>query len=437
MTAVTQRGIIATAIPADRDAGANSWPFDTMLVRAFWTLFASIVGPVWAAQFVAISLPAIALVLTTGSSFGAEQRMATPAGAKACAGDNGGITLPPGFCATVFADNIGHARHLVVAPNGVVYVNTWSGTYYGNDKPPYGGFLVALQDTNGDGRANVKIRFGTGAESGNAGGTGIALYNGALYAETNDRIVRYALSAGTIAPTTQPEIIISGMPLTGDHPMHPFQIDAKGALYVDLGSPTNSCQVQNRILNSPGVNPCTELETRAGIWRYDANRTGQHFSPAERFVTGLRNGEGIAFESAGRIFATQHGRDQLGQNWPSLYMPMEGAEEPAEEMVELEQGADYGWPYCYYSLVHQKLVLAPEYGGDGGKARRSEPLSQLSRPTGRPTILRFTRDGSSRLPTVEVCSSPSTAHGTARPSHRTATIWCSSPSRKASLLENT
>jgi glucose/arabinose dehydrogenase len=340
MTAVAQRSITLTRFAA----GARG---DALRIAALGTL---------------------TLLLATGSSFGTDQRGPNPAGSKGCAADNGGITLPPGFCATVFADNIGHARHLVVAPNGVVYVNTWSGTYYGNDKAPSGGFLVALQDTNGDGRANVKIRFGTGAESGNAGGTGIALYNGALYAETNDRIVRYALPAGTIAPTAQPEIIVSGMPLTGDHPMHPFQIDAKGSLYVDLGSPTNSCQVQNRILNSPGVNPCTELETRAGIWRYDANRTGQHFSPAERFVTGLRNGEGIAFDSAGRIFATQHGRDQLGQNWPGLYMPMEGAEEPAEELVQLEQDADYGWPYCYYSLVHQKLVLAPEYGGDGGKA---------------------------------------------------------------------
>jgi glucose/arabinose dehydrogenase/cytochrome c5 len=314
------------------------------------------------------ALGSVALLITTVTSFGAEQRGASPAGAKACAADNGGITLPPGFCATVFADNIGHARHLVVAPNGVVYVNTWSGTYYGNDKPPSGGFLVALQDTNGSGRADVKIRFGTGVESGNAGGTGIALYNGALFAETNDRIVRYALPAGTIAPTAQPETVVSGMPLTGDHPMHPFQIDAKGSLYVDLGSPSNACQVQNRILNSQGVNPCTELETRAGIWRYDANRTGQQFSPTERFVTGLRNGEGIVFDSAGRIFATQHGRDQLSQNWPDLYTPPQGVNEPAEELVQLEQGADYGWPYCYYSLSKKKLVLAPEYGGDGGKA---------------------------------------------------------------------
>ncbi len=44
--------------------------------------------------------------------------------AQPCAGDNGGIVLPPGFCATVFADNIGHARQMAVAPNGVVYVNT-------------------------------------------------------------------------------------------------------------------------------------------------------------------------------------------------------------------------------------------------------------------------------------------------------------------------
>ena len=54
----------------------------------------------------------------------------------ACPQNDSGLTLPPGFCASVFADGIGHARHLVVAPNGVVYVNTWSGRYYGNDTPP-------------------------------------------------------------------------------------------------------------------------------------------------------------------------------------------------------------------------------------------------------------------------------------------------------------
>jgi glucose/arabinose dehydrogenase/mono/diheme cytochrome c family protein len=308
------------------------------------------------------------LLLTVSPSAAQDERHTAAAAAEACVGNDSGITLPPGFCATVFADNIGHARQMVVAPNGVVYVNTWSGRYYRNDTPPAGGFLVALQDTTGDGHADVVARFGPGAETGNAGGTGIALYNGAVYAETNDRIVRYALPAGVVAPSGPPEVIVSGLPLTGDHPMHPFRIDAQGGLYVDLGSATNSCQVANRMPNSPGIQPCTELETRAGIWRYDANRTGQRFSPAERFVTGLRNGEGIAFDATGRMFATQHGRDQLRENWPHLYTPEQGANEPAEELVQLERGADYGWPYCYYDLARHRLVLAPEYGGDGGKA---------------------------------------------------------------------
>src|SRR5438874_11626301 len=109
----------------------------------------------------------IGLVLATGAFLA---RQAKPATTKqVCAEDNGGLTLPAGFCATVFADNIGHARHLVVAPNGVVYVNTWSGRYYGNDTPPAGGFLVALHDTNGDGRADVTLRFGDSVQTGMAG----------------------------------------------------------------------------------------------------------------------------------------------------------------------------------------------------------------------------------------------------------------------------
>jgi glucose/arabinose dehydrogenase len=306
-----------------------------------------------------------ALLFVAAPSVARDVQRAAAGATQPCPGDNGGITLPPGFCATVFADNVGHARQMAVAPNGVVYVNTWSGRYYRNDTPPPGGFLLALQDTTGDGHADVLVRFGPGAESGNAGGTGIALYNGALDAETNDRIVRYPLPTGSIAPSGPPEVIVSGLPLTGDHPMHPFRIDAQGALFVDLGSATNSCQSANRMPDSPGIQPCAELETRAGTWRYDANRTGQRFSPAERFVTGLRNGEGFAFDAAGRLFATQHGRDQLRENWPQFYTPEQGANLPAEELVLLERGADYGWPYCYFDQYQGKLVLAPEYGGDG------------------------------------------------------------------------
>jgi glucose/arabinose dehydrogenase/mono/diheme cytochrome c family protein len=296
-----------------------------------------------------------------------------------CDAGNGGITLSPGFCATVFADNLGHARHMAVAANGTVYVNTWSGRYYGFKGVPPGGFIVALRDTGGSGHADKVQRFGGTLKIGNTGGTGIALYKGWLYAEEGGSILRYALREGETVPSGPPEVIVSGLPVTGDHPMHPFQIDANGNLYVDLGSATNSCQQRNRVAYSPGINPCSELETRGGTWLYDANKTGQRFSPAERFVTGLRNGEGFAFDKAGRLFATMHGRDQLGQNWPKYYTLQQNANEPAEELVLLERGADFGWPYCYYSVGQKRLLLAPEYGGHGEEvgvcAGKREPVA--------------------------------------------------------------
>ena len=320
---------------------------------------------------------ATTLLLSTGTSGRAQP---APAQTTACQGDAGGITLAPGFCATVFADKLGHVRHLVVAPDGVLYANTWSGRYYHNDTPPPGGFLIALQATKGGGEADKIVRFGPTAADGDHGGTGIGIYNGHLYAETNDRIVRYALPHGDIKPTATPETIVSGMPVSGDHPMHPFGIDNKGNLYVDLGSATNSCQSQNRMPNVPGTKPCTELLTRGGTWRYDANKLNQHFSPAERFATGLRNGESFSFDANERLIGTQHGRDQLWENFPRLYNQSQGQNEPAEELVNLRRGADFGWPECYYDYDQKKLVLAPEYGGDGGKtvgvcAQKQEPIA--------------------------------------------------------------
>ncbi len=312
--------------------------------------------------------------LGVGNSLAAPQSAAAPPDAMSenspCPNADAGLTLPPGFCASIFADNIGHARHMVVAPNGVVYVNTWSGRYYGNDTPHAGGFLVALQDTTGSGHANVNERFGATVQSGGAGGTGIGMYKGALYAEINDKIVRYTLPSGSIVPKGPSETIVSGLPLGGDHPMHPFAFDADGWMYVDVASATNACQLQNRTPLSPGTVPCTELKTRGGIWRYEANRTNQTFSPADRFATGIRNAEGFGVDRAGhRVLVTQHGRDQLYANWPKLYRPEEEATQPAEELLGLEQGGDYGWPECYYDGSQAKLVLAPEYGGDGGKKR--------------------------------------------------------------------
>ncbi|HXT76387.1 MAG TPA: c-type cytochrome [Candidatus Eisenbacteria bacterium] len=334
------------------------------------------IGKAIFSAFVAISILSLGLWLSSGPI----QSSAAGGGPEGCANDDSGLKLPAGFCASVFADSVGHARHMVVAPSGVVYVNTWSGEYYANDKPHDGGFLVALQDKAGAGKADVQERFGETVETGGHGGTGIGIYQGAIYAETNDKIVKNAMESGSIVPQGASTTVVSELPLGGDHPMHPFLIDTKGAMYVDVASASNACQLKNRTLKSPGADPCVELETRGGIWKYDANKTDQKFSKADRFATGIRNGEGFATDANGHLFVTQHGRDQLHANWPELYKPDEEATLPAEEIMSLKSGGDYGWPFCYYDSFQQKLALAPEYGGDGGKkiglcAQKSPPAA--------------------------------------------------------------
>ena len=316
-----------------------------------------------------VALGAAVLFSVPGSMAGYSGRSTVQA-AGSCPSDDSGLKLPPGFCATIFADGIGHSRHLVVAPSGVVYVNTWSGEYFPAGEAVHeGGFLVALQDKSGSGKADVIERFGGTEKDGSHGGTGIALYNGFIYAEVNDRIERYSLPAGAIVPTGAAETVVSGLPLGGDHPMHPFYISDDGMLYVDVATATNACQEKNRTLHSPGITPCKELETRGGIWRFDAKKTGQTFSPSARYATGIRNAEGFGVDKADhRVYFTQHGRDQLHANWPEIYKDEQEATLPSEEVMLLKDGGDYGWPTCYYDPGLKHLVLAPEYGGDGKKA---------------------------------------------------------------------
>jgi mono/diheme cytochrome c family protein len=79
------------------------------------------------------------------------------------------------------------------------------------------------------------------------------------------------------------------------------------------------------------------------------------------------------------MFVTQHGRDQLRANWPDFYTPDQEATLPSEELLLLTPKGDYGWPECYHDPFVQKLVLSPEYGGDGktigGCANKIAPIA--------------------------------------------------------------
>ena len=288
---------------------------------------------------------------------------AAAAGAVRCAINNGGISLPQGFCATVFADKVGGARHITVAPNGDVFVALQTAPARTERGAAPTGGVLALRDTNRDGEADARELFG------DLGGTGIGLSAGYLYADAKTAIVRYPLPAGSLRPSGSPDTIVAGMP-TGGHDARNFAIDG-GSLYVNFGSRTNSCQVKDRQKESPGRDPCAELDERAGVWRFDTGRLRQRPTTAQRFATGIRNAVGLAVNPAdGALYATQHGRDQLYQNWPRFYTSQQSAEQPQEQLMRVVQGDDFGWPYCYFDGQQNRLVLAPEYGGDGKKVGR-------------------------------------------------------------------
>ncbi|MGZ8457449.1 MAG: PQQ-dependent sugar dehydrogenase [Gemmatirosa sp.] len=298
-------------------------------------------------------------------SAGAGEVAGAPAVKPACAPDNGGITLPAGFCATVFFDSVGGARHVAVAPNGDVFVALQTAGRRGADESGQtpSGTIVALRDTNGDGRADTHERFG------DRGGSGIALAPGWVYADQGATIVRYPVAAGQLRPSGPAETIVQGLPM-GGHAAHSIVLDGSGTLFVNVGSLTNSCQQKDRGNQSPGVDPCTELETRAGVWRYRADQQNQRFSAAERYATGIRNAVAMTLAPDGQLWVAQHGRDQLFQNWGDKFTADQSAELPAEELFPVRQGEDFGWPYCYFDPTQAKRVLAPEYGGDGRQVGR-------------------------------------------------------------------
>ncbi len=312
-------------------------------------------------RFLAVTLLFISGTVSAESS---KQASTTPGNDLVCANDNGGIQLPADFCALVVADNLGRARHLTVRNNGDIYVALRN--------PSKGGGIVALRDTDGDGKADTTERFGK------AGGTGIAIHNDYLYFGTPTAIVRYPLSDAELTPSGEPETVVEGFPEQDQHGSKTFAFDDDRQLYVNVGAPSNACQQEIRTPGSPGLNPCPQLERQAGIWRYRANQLHQQHTEDNRYATGIRNAVAIAWNSANdTLYVVQHGRDQLHQLWPSLFSVEQNAELPAEEFLKVTQGANFGWPYCYYDSHQNKQVLAPEYGGDG---RKTEGCEEFTNP---------------------------------------------------------
>lgn len=261
------------------------------------------------------------------------------------------LTLPAGFCATLVADRIGPARHLVVAATGDIYVAIW------REGGRRGGIL-ALRDTTGDGVADVRREFGPEA------GSGIALRDSSLYFATWNRVFRYTLR-GSLVPVDPPDTIVVGLPEI-EHGARSVAVDGRGHLFVNIGVPSNACERDYPRRDFVGDNPCRELATSGGIWRFDTRQRVQLPSPATRFATGLRHTVALGLDADDVLYGAPHGIDHLHSWWPNAGFSREdAARKPSETLFRIDSGGDYGFPYCMHDPDSNRMVLTPGYGGDG------------------------------------------------------------------------
>src|SRR5262249_6054867 len=147
--------------------------------------------------------------------------------------------------------------------------------------------------------------------------------------------------------------------------------DDKGNLYVALEASDNLCLDKNVPQGAPakGLKPCPDLAQRAGVWRFNANKSGQKFpTDGEQLATGIRDISSLDWSPAdGHLYAIMHGRDNTNRMFPNL-VSVEDENNISDEMHLITKGTNFGWPYTYYDGARKLRLTAPEYGGDGKMA---------------------------------------------------------------------
>jgi len=292
---------------------------------------------------------------------------------------NGGLLLPDNFEAVVVTDSIGRARHIAVNDNGDIYVKL---TF--NDALHGAGGTVGLRDTNQDGKADTIAYFGDYKDEGGSA-VGVTIHNGFLYTSTVRKVLRNKLTAGKLVPESKTEVV-----LTDDdenvvknwHTTKPLAFDNKGNMYVPFGSPSDACQDITKfgptgIPAGQGLDPCPELEKHAGIWRFDANKTGLTQKDGYKYATGIRSIVGMQWNPMDEsLYAVVNGIDNFHTLYPNLFSAWQAAVLPAESFIKVTEGLDLGWPYAYYDQMLEINVLQPGYGGDGKKVERASEFDK-------------------------------------------------------------
>lgn len=141
-----------------------------------------------------------------------------------------------------------------------------------------------------------------------------------LYIAETNQVSVFDYDSNLMKAMNQKKIL--DLPGGGVHFTRTITTTDDGKLLVATGSDCNVCNEDD--------------QRRASIWISDSD--GSNFKP---FAQGLRNSVFMTKNpKTGDIWATEMGRDWLGDNLPP------------DEINIIKEGKNYGWPYCYGKNVH-------------------------------------------------------------------------------------
>jgi glucose/arabinose dehydrogenase len=222
------------------------------------------------------------------------------------------LELPPGFQISVFARDLQHARMLAVHERHIYLTR------------PMQGDVVLLTDTNDDGVADSQVSVASNLPLVH----GIAIDGTTLFLATPTEVYR-----SSIAPDgqlTTPALIINDLPAGGQHPNRTLGVGPDRKLYISVGSPCDACAIDD--------------PEDATLLRADLDGRNR-----EIFASGLRNTIGFDWHpETGALWGMDHGSDWRGDDIPP------------EELNLIEQGKDYGWPYCFADRKIDPVIQQPK-----------------------------------------------------------------------------
>jgi glucose/arabinose dehydrogenase len=134
-----------------------------------------------------------------------------------------------------------------------------------------------------------------------------------LTSRSDNRVVRFSVARGKVG---KPKAVLTGIPTSTHHHGGRLLFDPKGLLYVSTGDAERSALAQNRD-SLAGKILRIRTDGRAAPGNPFGNRTWSY---------GHRNIEGLAFDGAGRLWATEFGDRQ------------------SDELNLISKGRNYGWP---------------------------------------------------------------------------------------------